>query len=117
QSQFIAPLSRLPALECRAAKLLIFGEIALMKREYLSRLPQFVFHRRPWFIVLFQAAVVSSAVVLAWLLRFDFSLPYRRTLLLSGAVLVVVRLLALRLFALNRGWWDFPGRFMYSKPS
>ncbi len=78
-----------------------------MKREYLSRLPQFVFHRRPWFIVLFQAAVVSSALVLAWLLRFDFSLPYRRTLLLSGAMLVVVRLLALRLFALNRGWWHF----------
>jgi len=78
-----------------------------MKREYLSRLPQFVFHRRPWFIVLFQAAVVSSALVLAWLLRFDFSLPYRRTLLLSGAALVVVRLLALRLFALNRGWWHF----------
>ncbi|HZU45050.1 MAG TPA: nucleoside-diphosphate sugar epimerase/dehydratase, partial [Terriglobales bacterium] len=51
--------------------------------------------------------VVSSALVLAWLLRFDFSLPYRRTLLLSGAALVVVRLLALRLFALNRGWWHF----------
>lgn len=78
-----------------------------MKREYRTRLPQVVFHMRPWFIVIFQAAVVSSALVLAWLLRFNFSLPYRRTLLMSGAALVVVRLLALRLFALNRGWWHF----------
>lgn len=78
-----------------------------VRRKYLTYLPQFVFHRRPWFIVLFQAAVVFSSLLFAWLLRFDFSLPYRRTLLVSSVVLVAVRLLALRLFHLNRGWWHF----------
>jgi len=39
------------------------------------------------------------------LLRFDFSLPYRRILLTSGLLLLVVRLITLRLFNLNHGWW------------
>ena len=78
-----------------------------MKRKYLAQLPQLVSHRRPWFIFLFQAAVVFSSLVLAWLLRFDFSLPYRRSMLLSGVLLVVVRLLTLRLFHLDHGWWHF----------
>src|SRR5271157_809442 len=78
-----------------------------MRRKHLTHLPQFVFHRRPWFIVMFQAAVVFSSLVLAWLLRFDFSLPYRRSIFLSGVLLVIVRLLTLRLFHLNHGWWHF----------
>lgn len=78
-----------------------------MKHEYLARLPQFVFHRRPWFIFLFQAVVVFSSLALAWFLRFDFSFPYRRGLLLSGVLLVAVRLLTLRLFHLDHGWWHF----------
>jgi len=44
---------------------------------------------------------------MSWLLRFDFSLPYRRILLTSGLLLVVVRLITLRLFNLNHGWWHF----------
>jgi FlaA1/EpsC-like NDP-sugar epimerase len=78
-----------------------------MIRQFMLRLPRIVFHRRPWFIFIFQAVVVCSSLVLAWLLRFDFSLPYRRILLLSGVLLVVVRLLTLRLFHLNHGWWSF----------
>ncbi len=75
-----------------------------MKRNYLARLSGLVFHRRPWFIVIFQAIVVLGSLVLAWLLRFDFSLPNRQSLLVSGALLVVVRLLTLQIFHLNRGW-------------
>jgi FlaA1/EpsC-like NDP-sugar epimerase len=78
-----------------------------MIREFTRRLPKIVFHRRPWFIFLFQAVVVFSSLVLAWLLRFDFSLPYRRSMLLSGVLLVAVRLLTLRLFHLDHGWWHF----------
>ena len=78
-----------------------------MIRQFLLRLPRIVFHRRPWFIFIFQAVVVCSSLVLAWLIRFDFSLPYRRILLVSGVLLVVVRLLTLRLFHLNHGWWHF----------
>src|SRR5271166_6177994 len=76
-------------------------------REYLFRLPQILFHRRPVFIYVFQAMLVFSSLVLGWLLRFDFSLPYRRVLLASGLLLVVVRLITLRLFNLNHGWWHF----------
>ena len=78
-----------------------------MRHEYLARLPQFVFQRRPWLIYVFQAVVVFTSLVLAWFLRFDFSLPYRHSLLLSGLLLVAVRLLALRLFHLDHGWWHF----------
>jgi FlaA1/EpsC-like NDP-sugar epimerase len=76
--------------------------------RYAQRiLPQFFIHRRPMVIYMFQATLVTCALVLGWLLRFDFSLPYRRVLLTSGLLLVVVRLLALRLFKLNHGWWHF----------
>src|SRR6266446_4052452 len=76
-------------------------------RKYFSRLPQILFNRRPVFIYAFHSALVAASLVLGWLLRFDFSLPYRRILLTSGLLLVVVRLMTLRLFNLNHGWWHF----------
>src|SRR6266446_6388125 len=51
--------------------------------------------------------LVTGAIVRSWLLRFDFSLPYRRILLASGVLLIIVRLITLRLFNLNHGWWHF----------
>jgi len=51
--------------------------------------------------------LVIGSFLLSWLLRFDFSLPYRRILLTSGLLLMVVRLITLRLFNLNHGWWHF----------
>jgi FlaA1/EpsC-like NDP-sugar epimerase len=78
-----------------------------MVRAHLIRLAQILFNRRPLFIYIFQTTLVAASVVLAWLLRFDFSLPYRRTLLTSGLLLVVIRLIALSLFKLNHGWWHF----------
>jgi FlaA1/EpsC-like NDP-sugar epimerase len=65
--------------------------------------------RRTWFITLFQAVIVLGALLIAWLLRFDFTLPYRSLLLGSAPILVVIRLIALRIFNLNRGWWHFSG--------
>src|SRR5260370_25730339 len=76
-------------------------------RKYLIRLPQVLFRQRPVFISVVQAMLVVGSFVLSWLLRFDFSLPYRRILLTSGLLLVVVRLITLRLFNLNHGWWPF----------
>ena len=78
-----------------------------MVRAHLIRLAQILFNRRPLFIYIFQTALVAASVVLAWLLRFDFSLPYRRTLLTSGLLLVFIRLITLSLFKLNHGWWHF----------
>jgi FlaA1/EpsC-like NDP-sugar epimerase len=76
-------------------------------REYLFRLPQLLFNKRPVFIYIFQTTLVFVSLILGWLLRFDFSLPYRRVLLASGLLLVVVRLITLRLFNLDHGWWHF----------
>jgi FlaA1/EpsC-like NDP-sugar epimerase len=78
-----------------------------MLTKYWSQLPIVLFERRPWFIQAFQAALVAGALVLAWLLRFDLSLPHRRLLLASGVLLVVIQLTALRIFNLHRGWWHF----------
>jgi FlaA1/EpsC-like NDP-sugar epimerase len=78
-----------------------------MVRERLIKLSQVLFNRRPLFISIFQAVLVIGSFVVAWLVRFDFSLPYRRILLTSGLLLVVIRLITLRLFKLNRGWWHF----------
>ena len=76
-------------------------------RKYFSRLPQILFNRRPVFIYAFHSALVAASLVLGWLLRFDFSLPYRRVLLSSGLLLVVIRLITLHSFNLNHGWWHF----------
>jgi FlaA1/EpsC-like NDP-sugar epimerase len=78
-----------------------------MIREFLIRLPQVVFHRRPIVIYVFQAMLVSCSLTLGWALRFDFSLPERRVLLTSGLLLIFVRLISLRIFNLNHGWWHF----------
>ena len=79
-----------------------------MKR-FFSNLPRLLFENRPSFIALFQALLVLSSLVLAWLLRFDFSLPFRHLLMWTAPILVAVRLSSLRLFNLHRGWWHFSG--------
>jgi len=73
--------------------------------RYLVKLPRVLFHQRPVFISVVQSLLVTVSLVTAWLLRFDFSLPYRRILLTSGLLLLLVRLITLRLFKLNHGWW------------
>jgi FlaA1/EpsC-like NDP-sugar epimerase len=78
-----------------------------VKRTFLIRLPEFVSNRSPVFIYAFQAFLVTCGLVSGWLLRFDFSLPYRRVLLTSGVLLVVLRLIVLRFFKLDHGWWHF----------
>ena len=78
-------------------------------KKFLSSLPKLVFENRPWFIILFQALLVVCALVLAWLLRFDFSLPLRPLLFWSAPILVLIRLGSLRLFNLHRGGWHFSG--------
>ncbi len=64
---------------------------------------------KAWFVGLFQAALVSCSLVVAWLLRFDFSLPYRRTLFLALPVLLMARIPTMAYFGLFRGWWRYAG--------
>jgi FlaA1/EpsC-like NDP-sugar epimerase len=61
------------------------------------------------FIVTFQACLVSVSLILAWLLRFDFTLPYRTLLFSSLAILVLIRLASLAPFGLLHGWWRYTG--------
>ena len=48
-------------------------------------------------------------MLLAWLLRFDFSLPYRSLLFTAAPILIVIRLGAMAYFGLLRGWWKYAG--------
>jgi FlaA1/EpsC-like NDP-sugar epimerase len=64
---------------------------------------------RPWFIGMFQAWLIVCSVILAWLLRFDFTLPYRPILLSAIPILVLTRLAAIAYFGLLRGWWKYVG--------
>ena len=63
----------------------------------------------PWFTGAFQACLIICSLFFAWLLRFDFTLPYRAVLLPAIPVLVVVRLVAMAYFGLLRGWWKYVG--------
>jgi FlaA1/EpsC-like NDP-sugar epimerase len=78
-------------------------------RKNFRNFSRLVFEQRPWFITLFEAALVFCSLLLAWLLRFDFSLPYRGLLFRTLPFLILIRLAALRLFNLHRGWWHFSG--------
>jgi len=80
-----------------------------MTSRRLFRLPMLLLQRRIWFITIFQAFVVLCSLVLAWLLRFDFSLPYRRVLLAAALVLPLVRLTVFAKFNLLHGWWQYTG--------
>jgi FlaA1/EpsC-like NDP-sugar epimerase len=62
-----------------------------------------------WVIVAFQALLVFCSLVFAWLLRFDFSLPYRPLLFSAALLLIVIRLAAMGHFDLFHGWWRFAG--------
>jgi FlaA1/EpsC-like NDP-sugar epimerase len=52
---------------------------------------------------------VFGSLQLAWLLRFDFSLPDRKVLFTAAFVLVTIRLLTFAKFDLLHGWWLYTG--------
>jgi FlaA1/EpsC-like NDP-sugar epimerase len=75
----------------------------------INQMPSALIRRRPWFIAAFQACLVACALLLAWLLRFDFTLPYRAVFLSALPILVVIRVAAMACFGLHRGWWRYTG--------
>jgi FlaA1/EpsC-like NDP-sugar epimerase len=62
---------------------------------------------RTWFIASFQALLIFCALILAWLLRFNFFLPYRMLLLSAAPVLIAIRVGAIARFGLLHGWWRY----------
>jgi FlaA1/EpsC-like NDP-sugar epimerase len=73
------------------------------------KMPRLLLRHRPWFIGFFQAWLVVASLVLAWLLRFDFTLPYRSVLALSIPILLLCRLGTMAYYGLLRGWWRYAG--------
>jgi FlaA1/EpsC-like NDP-sugar epimerase len=72
-------------------------------------MPSNLLHHRTWLVALFQSALIFTALLLAWLLRFDFSLPQRGLLLWVAPLLIAIRLVAIARFGLLHGWWRYTG--------
>lgn len=64
---------------------------------------------RTWLIAVSQAFLVFASLIFAWLLRFDFHLPYRSLLFSAAVPLIAIRLLLMRRFQLLHGWWRYTG--------
>jgi FlaA1/EpsC-like NDP-sugar epimerase len=62
-----------------------------------------------WFIGAFQAVLIVTSLLLAWLLRFDFTLPDRTLLLAAVPLLVLIRMGCIARFGLLHGWWRYTG--------
>src|SRR6266700_4311669 len=73
------------------------------------KMPLVLLRYRPWFIGMFQAWLIICSLILAWLLRFDFTLPYRPILLSAIPILIFTRLTTIAYFGLLRGWWKYAG--------
>lgn len=73
------------------------------------KFPSLLLRYRPWVTGVFQGGLVACALILSWLLRFDFTLPYRSILLPAIPILVVIRIAAMSYFGLLRGWWRYVG--------
>lgn len=65
-------------------------------------------YRTLW-IALFQVLLIFTSLMLAWLLRFDFSLPYRTLLFSAAPLLIAIRLALIGRFRLLHGWWRYTG--------
>src|ERR1051326_4806284 len=66
-------------------------------------------HHSSRFALMFQAVLILLALLLAWSVRFEFTLPNRTLLLSVAPVLVAIRLITIRSFGLHHGWWKYTG--------
>ncbi|MGC2111946.1 MAG: nucleoside-diphosphate sugar epimerase/dehydratase [Candidatus Korobacteraceae bacterium] len=68
-----------------------------------------IFRVRSSFIIVLNIALVAASLGVAWLLRFEFTLPHKDILLAALPVLVLMRLAALTRFNLLHGYWRYTG--------
>jgi FlaA1/EpsC-like NDP-sugar epimerase len=80
-----------------------------MPPSYAQGVARHLIHHSRWVIRAIQLAIFSVAGVLAFILRFDFTVPslYRPHLLAAFCVFVPAKVLAFHLFKLDRGWWRY----------
>ncbi len=72
-------------------------------------MPDLLLLHRKAVIGILQISLVCFSLFAAWLLRFDFSLPYPSLLITTMPILVLIRLGAMAYFGLFRGWWKYAG--------
>jgi FlaA1/EpsC-like NDP-sugar epimerase len=65
--------------------------------------------QRFWAITLFHFLLIATSVVIAWLLRFDFRIPFPTLLFGCVPVLILFRIAALARFNLLHGYWRHSG--------
>ena len=75
----------------------------------MIKLAQTLLRKNSWFVAAFQALLVVFSLVVAWLLRFDFTLPDRALLFFAIPILVLIRLVAIARCGLLHGWWKYTG--------
>jgi FlaA1/EpsC-like NDP-sugar epimerase len=65
--------------------------------------------QRYWAMCLIQSVSVYSALLLAWLLRYDFMRPSSELLLVAAPALVAIQWGAMSWFKLTHGYWRYTG--------
>ncbi len=65
----------------------------------IIRLAKALLSKNSWFVGAFQACLIFLSLILAWFLRFDFTLPDRRLLFSAACLLIVIRM------SCYRGLW------------
>ncbi len=65
--------------------------------------------QRFWAITLFHFFLITTSIVIAWLLRFDFRIPFPTLLLGCVPILILFRVAALARFNLLHGYWRHSG--------
>jgi FlaA1/EpsC-like NDP-sugar epimerase len=80
-----------------------------MNDKKFKPVPSILLQNRTWLVAFFQALLIFASLVLAWLLRFDFCLPYCPLLFSAAPLLIAIRLAAIRRFGLLHGWWRYTG--------
>src|ERR1017187_9053162 len=80
-----------------------------MSQSFVQRIIRYVAHHTLWATRIVQLAIFAIAPTLAFLLRFDFSVPphYGRYMLPALSILVPAKLLGFHFFKLDRGWWQY----------
>ena len=80
-----------------------------MTQLHPKEFAQLLLRRSTWFVALFQSLLIFCSMILAWLLRFDFSLPYRSLLFSTVLILILIRLAVIAHCGLLHGWWRYTG--------
>jgi len=80
-----------------------------MATPLVRALSRKLFVSKPFLFASFQAVLIFCSLCTAWLLRFDFSLPYRTLLFSAAPILIVIRLAVMARFKLLHGWWRYTG--------